>query len=330
MSTPLRVLIVEDQEDDAALMLRELRRSQFDPVSERVETEQEMSAALEEGGWEVVLCDHGLPRFNSLQALKLLHETGLDLPFIIVSGSIGEDHAVAAMKSGAHDYILKGNLARLGPAVDRELREAEGRQARRNAEDQQQNLLKELEQAYTQLERRVREITASIMFTDLEDSTQLLTRLGDEENQSLLAVHSRIIRQQLDNHGGQEVKTTGDGFMIAFYSARKAVSCAVEIQKELEEFNRQNPDRQLKVRIGVNLGEVIKEEDDYFGTAVVIAARIMNEAAGGQILVSDLLRKVASGHANAEHEYSDLGWRTLKGFDDEEHIFEVVWRTSTQ
>ena len=330
MSTPLRVLIVEDQEDDAALMLRELRRSQFDPVSERVETEQEMSAALEEGGWEVVLCDHGLPRFNSLQALKLLHETGLDLPFIIVSGSIGEDLAVAAMKSGAHDYILKGNLARLGPAVERELREAEGRQARRNAEDQQQNLLKELEQAYTQLERRVREITASIMFTDLEGSTQLLTRLGDEENQSLLAVHSRIIRQQLDNHGGQEVKTTGDGFMIAFYSARKAVSCAVEIQKELEEFNRQNPDRQLKVRIGVNLGEVIKEEDDYFGTAVVVAARIMNEAAGGQILVSDLLRKVASGHANAEHEYSDLGWRTLKGFDDEEHIIEVVWRTSTQ
>ena len=330
MSTPLRVLIVEDQEDDAALMLRELRRSQFDPVSERVETEQEMRAALEEGGWEVVLCDHGLPRFNSLQALKLLHETGLDLPFIIVSGSIGEDLAVAAMKSGAHDYILKGNLARLGPAVERELREAEGRQARRNAEDQQQNLLKELEQAYTQLERRVREITASIMFTDLEDSTQLLTRLGDEENQSLLAVHSRIIRQQLDNHGGQEVKTTGDGFMIAFYSARKAVSCAVEIQKELEEFNRQNPDRQLNVRIGVNLGEVIKEEDDYFGTTVVVAARIMNEAAGGQILVSDLLRKVASGHANTEHEYSDLGWRTLKGFDDEEHIFEVVWRTSTQ
>ncbi len=330
MSTPLRVLIVEDQEDDAALMLRELRRAQFDPVSERVETEQELSAALEEGGWEVVLCDHGLPKFNSLQALKLLHETGLDLPFIIVSGSIGEDLAVAAMKSGAHDYILKGNLARLGPAVERELREAEGRQARRNAEDQQQDLLRELEQAYTQLERRVREITASIMFTDLEGSTQLLTRLGDEENQSLLAVHSRIIRQQLDNHGGQEVKTTGDGFMIAFYSARKAVSCAVEIQKELQEFNRQNPDRQLKVRIGVNLGEVIKEEDDYFGTAVVVAARIMNEAAGGQILVSDLLRKVASGQANTGHEYSDLGRRTLKGFDDEEHIFEVIWRTSAQ
>ena len=179
MSTPLRVLIVEDQEDDAALMLRELRRAQFEPEYERVETEQELSAALEKGGWEVVLSDHGLPKFNSLQALSMLHESGLDLPFIIVSGSIGEDLAVAAMKSGAHDYIMKNNLARLGPAVERELREAEVRRANKIAEDQRQKLVQELEQAYTQLERRVRQITASIMFTDLEGSTQMLTRLGD-------------------------------------------------------------------------------------------------------------------------------------------------------
>ena len=133
MSTPLRVLIVEDQEDDAALMLRELRRAQFEPESERVETEQELRDALEKGGWDIVLSDHGLPRFNSLQALNMLHESGLDLPFIIVSGSIGEDLAVAAMKSGAHDYIMKNNLARLGPAVEREMREAETRRARRTA-----------------------------------------------------------------------------------------------------------------------------------------------------------------------------------------------------
>ncbi|MCH8800631.1 MAG: response regulator [Chloroflexi bacterium] len=329
MSTPLRVLIVEDQEDDAALMLRELRRAQFEPEYERVETEQELSAALEKGGWEVVLSDHGLPKFNSLQALSMLHESGLDLPFIIVSGSIGEDLAVAAMKSGAHDYIMKNNLARLGPAVERELREAEVRRANKIAEEQRQKLVQELEQAYTQLERRVRQITASIMFTDLEGSTQMLTRLGDEENQVLLASHRRIIRQQLDNHGGQEVKTTGDGFMIAFYSARKAVSCAVDIQKDLREFNIENPDRQLKVRIGLNLGEVIKEEDDYFGSTVVMAARIMDESAGGQILVSDLLMQVANGPSNTEHKYSDFGMRTLKGFDDQEHIFEVLWQTDT-
>ncbi len=330
MSTPIRVLIVEDQEDDAALMLRELRRAQFEPEYERVETEEELTAALEKGGWDIVLSDHGLPRFNSLQALNMLHESGLDLPFIIVSGSIGEDLAVAAMKSGAHDYIMKNNLARLGPAVEREMREAEVRRARKVAEEQRQTLARELEQAYTQLERRVREITASIMFTDLQDSTQMLTRLGDEENQTLLASHGKIIREQLDKYGGQEVKTTGDGFMIAFYSARKAVTCAVEIQKEIQGFNLQNPDRQLKVRIGLNLGEVIKEDEDYFGSAVVMAARIMDESTGGQILVSDLLRQVAAGPSNSEHQYSDFGLRTLKGFDDKEHIFEVLWETSSR
>jgi len=283
---------------------------------------------LEKGGWDIVLSDHGLPRFNSLQALNMLNQSELDLPFIIVSGSIAEDLAVAAMKSGAHDYIMKNNLARLGPAVEREMREAETRRARRAAEEARLKPVQELEQAYTQLERRVREITASIMFTDLEDSTQMLTRLGDEENQTLLASHSKIIRDQLDKYGGVEVKTMGDGFMIAFYSARKAVSCAVDIQRDLQEFNRENPERQLKVRIGLNLGEVIKEEEDYFGSAVVIAARIMDESSGGQILVSDLLRQVADGPSNSEHEYSDFGRRTLKGSEEEEQIFEVLWQAT--
>ena len=329
MATPLRVLIVEDQEDDATLMLRELRRAQFEPEHERVDTEPALAAALAKGGWDIVLSDHGLPQFNSLQALNMVHESGQDLPFIIVSGSIGEDLAVAAMKSGAHDYIMKNNLARLGPAVERELRDAEVRRSNKIAEDERQTLVHELEQAYTQLERRVRQITASIMFTDLEDSTLMMTRLGDEENQVLLSSHSRIIREKLEEHGGLEVKTTGDGFMIAFYSAKKAVTCAVEIQRELQEFNLQNPDRQLKVRIGLNLGEVIKEDEDYFGSAVVIAARIMDESVGGQILVSDLLRQVADGPSNSEHEYADFGRRTLKGFNDEEQIFEVLWKTSS-
>ena len=309
-------------------MLRELRRAQFEPEFERVETEQELKAALEKGGWDIVLSDHGLPRFNSLQSLNMLNQSELDQPFIIVSGSIEEDLAVAAMKSGAHDYIMKNNLARLGPAVEREMREAETRRARRAAEEARLKPVQELEQAYTQLERRVREITASIMFTDLEDSTQMLTRLGDEENQTLLASHSKIIRDQLDKYGGVEVKTMGDGFMLAFYSARKAVSCAVDIQRDLQEFNRENPERQLKVRIGLNLGEVIKEEEDYFGSAVVIAARIMDESSGGQILVSDLLRQVADGPSNSEHEYSDFGRRTLKGSEEEEQIFEVLWQAT--
>jgi class 3 adenylate cyclase len=220
---------------------------------------------------------------------------------------------------------LNNNLTRLGPAVERELREAEGRRARTKSDEEQQRLHTELEAAYAQMERRVREITASIMFTDLEGSTAMLTRLGDDENQSLLEIHGEIIRRQVQNHGGLNVKNTGDGYMLAFYSARKAVSCAVEIQKDLQDYNRRNEDRQLKVRIGINVGETIKENDDYFGTAVVMAARIMDTASGGQILVSDLLQQIAYRPTDTEYSYSDFGRRTLKGLDQEAQIFEVKW-----
>jgi len=135
MSTPLRILIVEDSEDDALLLLRELRRGGYEPVFERVETPEAMKQALVKGRWDIVLSDHMLPKFSGLAALALLRKSGLDLPFIIVSGNIGEDIAVAAMRAGAHDYIIKGNLARFVPAVERELRDVKDRRERKQAED---------------------------------------------------------------------------------------------------------------------------------------------------------------------------------------------------
>jgi PAS domain S-box-containing protein len=131
---PLRVLIVEDSQNDALLMEIELQRAGYDPVCERVETREAMSEALARQAWELVIADYVMPRFNGLEALALVKARGLDLPFIIVSGHITDDTAVAAMKAGAHDYVMKDNLARLGPAVERELREAEGRRARRTAD----------------------------------------------------------------------------------------------------------------------------------------------------------------------------------------------------
>ncbi len=134
MHRPLRVLIVEDSEDDAELLLYELERHGYDPISERVDTPVAMNAALHTQQWDIVIADYTLPNFSAPAALKLLKEKALDLPFIIVSGTIGEDIAVAAMKAGAHDYLMKGTLARLAPAVERELREASERRQRRVAE----------------------------------------------------------------------------------------------------------------------------------------------------------------------------------------------------
>jgi diguanylate cyclase (GGDEF)-like protein/PAS domain S-box-containing protein len=136
MSKSIRVLIVEDSEEDAGLLVHELRRGGYEPVYRRVDTEQTMGGALAEQAWNIVISDYNLPQFSAPAALKLLQESGLDLPFIIVSGVIGEDVAVEAMKAGAHDCVMKYNLQRLLPAVERELREAEIRRTRRQAEEE--------------------------------------------------------------------------------------------------------------------------------------------------------------------------------------------------
>jgi len=134
MATPLRVLLVEDNADDAELLLAELARSGFAPAATRVETAPEMAAALATASWDVVLSDYSLPAFGASQALDLLRQSMLDIPAIVVSGTIGEEQAVETMRTGANDYILKQNLTRLAPAITRELRAAEHRRARRAAE----------------------------------------------------------------------------------------------------------------------------------------------------------------------------------------------------
>jgi PAS domain S-box-containing protein len=135
---PLRVLLVEDSENDALLLLRELRRGGYDPLYERVSTPEEMERAIEAAGsrrepWEVVVSDYYMPRFGALAALELLRRLGYDTPFVVVSGKIGEDAAVAMMRAGAQDYVTKEDMARLCPTIERELREAEGRRERKRA-----------------------------------------------------------------------------------------------------------------------------------------------------------------------------------------------------
>ncbi len=129
----LRLLLVEDSADDARLLVRHLSRDGWSVQHVRVETASEFTAALAQGDWDAVVADYTLPVFSAPQALALLKSAGVDLPFIIVSGAIGEDTAVAAMKAGAHDYVLKGHLARLGPAIEREIGEAHSRRERTRA-----------------------------------------------------------------------------------------------------------------------------------------------------------------------------------------------------
>jgi PAS domain S-box-containing protein len=135
MSSLLKVLVVEDSEHDAQLMIEELRRGGYEVICERVETAAGLSTSLDRQEWNLILSDYSLPGFDGQSALNLVRERGLDVPFILVSGTVGEDIAVEAMRRGAHDYLLKDKLARLAPAVRRELREAAVRRDRRRVEE---------------------------------------------------------------------------------------------------------------------------------------------------------------------------------------------------
>jgi signal transduction histidine kinase len=136
VSKPLRALIVEDSEQDAALLVRELRRGGYDLSFERVETPDTMQAALDKNSWDVVLSDYSMPRFSAPAALALVRGLDIDLPFIIISGTIGEETAVTSLRAGAHDFLVKGSLARLLPAIEREMGEAALRREKKKMQEQ--------------------------------------------------------------------------------------------------------------------------------------------------------------------------------------------------
>ena len=123
MKMSLRVLLAEDSEDDAILLLEEIRAGGFDPEFDRVQNPEDFIDCLERGGWDIILADYSMPRFNGLEALRLVQEWSLDIPLILVSGTVGEEVAVKAMKAGAQDYIMKDNLTRLVPAIEREVKD---------------------------------------------------------------------------------------------------------------------------------------------------------------------------------------------------------------
>ncbi|APG28625.1 hypothetical protein A7E78_12685 [Syntrophotalea acetylenivorans] len=172
VSRHLNVLIVEDSEDDVLLLKRHLRQGGYLIHCGWVDTAAALNQALSEESWDVVISDYSLPSFTAIDALFMLQKKGLDIPFIIVSGAIGEEIAVSAMKAGAHDYVMKDNLARLGPAIERELREAAMRRDRYEAEE----ALKESERENREISREFRALLDNIpdSLTLLDSSMQVV------------------------------------------------------------------------------------------------------------------------------------------------------------
>ena len=163
--------------------------------------------------------------------------------------------------------------------------------------------------------------STTIMFTDIEGSTSLTARLGDEGAQNLLREHNDTVRRALKSYNGTEIKHTGDGIMASFFSASRAVGCGLYIQQCFAKRNEVNPEDAVKIRIGLNAGEPIVESNDLYGTSVQLTRRICDQAAPGQVLVSDVVRQLLAGKG---FSFQQVGAYILKGFENPVPLFSVV------
>jgi PAS domain S-box-containing protein len=198
MSTPIRVLIVDDVEDDVLLLVRQLKKGGYNPTYKQVDTAKAMSEALDQQTWDAILCDYSMPNFSASAALELYKEKGFDVPFIIVSGTITDESAVAAMKAGAHDYIIKNNLARLTPAIDRELREVEVRQEHKKAGEQ---LIKSEEKYRTLFEESRDAIYISADKGKLIDFNKSTLNLFGYSKEEMIGMNTQDIFVNADEYG---------------------------------------------------------------------------------------------------------------------------------
>lgn len=189
----LRLLVVEDSELDHELLLRALRRQGFEPEAKRVEDEPGLRAALAAGGWDAVVSDHHLPRFSSGEALRTVRSSGFDGPFLIVSGTIGEDAAVAAMQAGADDYLIKGRLARLGPALRNALSAASARRERTAAQA-----------ALAESERQLRALTDHLQQAVEDERAAIAREVHDDVGGMLTAL--RFDLSWIEKHGEDAVR----------------------------------------------------------------------------------------------------------------------------
>ena len=258
----LRLVLVEDSEDDARLILRELRGAGFTVNAERVETPQALAQALSNGEWDLVISDHNLPQFSAPEALRLVKERARYVPFIIVSGSMGEDLAVAAMKAGASDYLVKGQLTRLAPAVRRELADAEQRRRRMQAEET-------LRQTETQLRQAQK----------MEAVGRLAGGIAHDFNNLLTAIlgYCEFVLDQMPS---------GDAAPRAdIEEIKKAGDRAATLTRQLLAFSRQ---------------QVLEPRVTNFNEIVVNVEKLLHRVIGADVeLVTDL--DPAIGHVRVDH-----------------------------
>lgn len=304
MAGSIRVLIA----DDHAVVRQGLRlflglQEDIEVVGEAADG-QEAVAQAEDLLPDVVLMDLMMPNLDGVGATAAIRESCPGAGILVLTSFTDESKVLPVLRAGASGFLMKDvDPADLAEAI---------RTVHRGEPLLHPEVTRRLLDHFTG-GRAVPEGTVTIMFTDVEDSTGIVQRMGDEAARSLFAEHDAIIRDALRAHGGLEVEHPGDGFMAAFSSARKAVGCAVAIQRAFE-------GRQFRVRVGLHTGDVLAAEHGYFGKALNFACRVVSAAAGGQVLVSEVTHALAADEA----EWRDAGETELKGLPGPHRLWEVV------
>ncbi len=270
----IHVLLIEDSPDDAELVLRELCRGGFIPKHERVETAEQMRAALQAKTWDIVIADYTMPAFSAAAALRLLRSDGVDVPFIIVSGTIGEATAVAAMKAGAQDYLTKNDLKRLVPAVRREMREAEVRRARNKAEARIEHMayhdaltdlpnrllfFEQFKHAMVEADRHGNFL--ALLFLDMNRFKTVNDTLGHEVGDILLRSVAERLQSSL-KPGDTVARFGGDEFMLMLGSLSDVSDATHAVEKILECFVPPFKVSNRELFVTVSLGVTLYPRDD--------------------------------------------------------------------
>jgi DNA-binding NarL/FixJ family response regulator len=308
----IRVLVA----DDHAVVRRGLRlfldlQEDISVVGEAADGVEAVALA-ERYRPDVVLMDVVMPRLDGIAATEGVRAACPEAKVIVLSSFLEDAKLFPALKAGAAGYLLK----------DAEPEEVAAgiRQAFRGepvlCADAARRALDRLAAAPQRPEG-----TVTIVFTDIEGSTRLLEELGEQPARTLFRAHDGLVRSAVAEHGGFEVEHEGDAFMLAFASARDAVRCAMAIQAAIAAGDW-SPAERLRVRVGINTGEVIADEQGYFGRTVFVAARIARRAQGGQILLGELTRSLLGGEGPPCVE---RGATTLRGLSGSHRLFEAVW-----
>jgi DNA-binding NarL/FixJ family response regulator len=308
LAKAIRVLVVDDHAvvRDGLRLFLDLA-SDIDVVGEAengIEALREVSALVP----DVVVMDMVMPALDGIGATKALRERGSDAKVLAVSSFTDEERVLPALAAGAAGFLTKST------------RPDEIAEAIRKVHRGEPVLCAEATRRV--LHRidgsgRRPEGTVTVVFTDIEGSTRLVEQVGDGRAREIFRTHDELIRNAVERADGIEVEQEGDAFMLAFSSARRAVECAIDVQRSLDQSGLP-----VRVRAGLNTGEVIAEERAYFGRTVFVVSRVAGAAAGAEILVTELTRNLVGEH---EVPFRERGPHTLKGPKGTHNLYEVVW-----